>query len=286
MHPTRLFLLLALLAGCDTYTQDTFQPDYVVEAYLIAGEPLPLIRLSTTAPIDSEYSLDEQHVRQADIVVSLLDEAGGVANYHYAETPAGVYVPVEPTPTVLAGRRYALEITTADGQHIAAGTQVPGDFDLFAPPRDTIVYQQESTFQVEVTESSYPDRSAIYILKLRAGDTTQALTPLYASWVEDEEVTREELIDNNSGILNEANFERVDERRLRVVLPWIAVAYYGENEVVVDAIDDNLYDFVRTREDNGTRPFGERENSVDHIDGGRGIFGSLARRHVPIYISP
>ncbi|MEZ4700486.1 MAG: DUF4249 family protein [Rhodothermales bacterium] len=279
-------ILLSLAAGCDSYRQDDFEPEYVVESYLIAGEALPALRLSTTASIEHAYAFETQGVRGATASISLLDGAGIAERYPLVEISPGLYEPVDNDVVVLAGRRYALGVTTPDGTQIQAQTLVPGDFDLFPPASDTIVYRQQATFTVDVTESAYPGRSAIYILKLHASDTTGALTPLYQGWLDDEIVTREELIDNNSGILNEANFEPVGDGRLRIVLPWIAVAFFGENEVVVDAIDDNLFDFIRTREDNGTRPLGELENPVDHVDGARGIFGSLARRQMPVYIHP
>ena len=47
-----LLTLAAALLGCDL-AEDDFEPQVVVEGFLVANERLPAIRLSETAPIFS-----------------------------------------------------------------------------------------------------------------------------------------------------------------------------------------------------------------------------------------
>ena len=280
-------LLGALLFGaCDSYTQDEFVPEYIVESYLIAGEPLPALKLSETAPTGAFYRFENYGVDGADVRVFLLDESGSVEKeFRYFGRSNGIYEPSVGDEFVLGKRRYAVEIEVPGGPStIEASTLVPGEFFIQEFDTDTLTYQEEETLKLDVSRSEYPGRQSIYINKLHAIDTTFALTPFYQGLWEEDEISKEDLIDNSSGIINEANFEPLAGDLLRIELPWVAVAYFGPNDIVVDAIDDNLFDFMRTRDNNGVGPFGEFDNPVDHIEGARGIFGSLARARIRIYV--
>ena len=283
-----IFGLLAVLIinGCDTYSQDDFASEFVVEAYLIAGEPLPIVKLSETSPFDAAYRFEDVAVAGARVTISLLDEDGQAAEtYTYSPQGPGIYTPELPSE-IQPLRRYALNIIPPDGSEpIAASTLVPGAFTITPIVVDTLLYQSDGALELEMTHSAYPGRAAIYMNKVQALDTSYALTPLYQDLLSEDDLSKQELVDNSSGITNEANFNDPSSDLLKVTVPWIGIAFYGPNDIVVDAIDDNLYDFIRSREENGVRPLGERENTIDHITGGRGIFGSLAREKVHIFVA-
>lgn len=278
--------LVIMFAACDTYTQDDYTTDYVIESYLIAGEPLPELKLSETAPVDAIYEPDAYGVSGANAIVTLVAEDGRTEkSYVYVAARAGVYRAVDERARVLPSRRYTLHIDVPDAEPISASTFVPGALSIVAPANDTLYYQDDAIFTLRVNPSTYPGRQAIYVNNVRALDTTRALTALYQEFVEEDFVSRQELVENSSGIMNEENFQPQADGTLEMMLPWIGVAFYGPNEIVVNAVDDNLFDFLRFQEDNGTRPFGELENPVDHVENGRGIFGSLARAKVEVYVS-
>ena len=279
-------LALLLVNACDTYTQDDFSPEFVVESYLIAGEQLPVVRLSETSPFNAVYRFEDFAVDDATVTISLLDTDGRPeATYAYTTQAPGIYSPGE-THEVLPLRRYALNITPpSNSEPISASTLVPGAFTITPLTVDTLVYQSDGALELEMTYSEYPGRPAIYMNKVQTLDTSYALTPLYQDLLDEDDISKQELVDNSSGITNEANFIDPSSERLKVTVPWIGIAFYGPNDIVVDAIDDNLYDFLRSREENGVRPLGERENTIDHITGGRGVFGSLARERVHIFVA-
>lgn len=286
---TYKYILLALclvFTACDSYNQDDYTSEYVVESYLIAGEPLPVVKLSQTSTINATYRFEDYAVEGATVMVTLLNDAGQVEEtFRYMPGERGVYVPLV-EHDVLPLRRYGLQVQPPEGDElITASTLVPEMFFIDELDVNTITYQEGEALAFDMSQSTYPGRSAIYINKVEAVDTSYALTPLYKDLVEDGEVTKEDLIDNSSGILNEANFQPASEDMLTVIVPWIGIAFYGPNNLVVDAIDDNVFDFVRSIEENGVRPLGERENVIDHVEGGRGIFGSLARARVQIFVS-
>ena len=55
------------------------------------------------------------------------------------------------------------------------------------------------------------------------------------------------------------------------------------------AVDDNLFDFIRSQsvqQGGSTLAPGEIPNVLDHIEGGTGIFGSLARVSHETFVRP
>ncbi|CAN5374048.1 hypothetical protein BH23BAC3_BH23BAC3_23420 [soil metagenome] len=60
------------LTSCFDYNQDSYEEQYVVEAYLFAGRELPDILLSTTVPADETYDYENSKVYNAQVEVRLL----------------------------------------------------------------------------------------------------------------------------------------------------------------------------------------------------------------------
>ena len=105
------------------------------------------------------------------------------------------------------------------------------------------------------------------------------MTPFYAEFVGEDEDLDDVLI-TESPPINEQNYDINDDGTLTIRLPWIAVAFYGPNRITASTVDDNLYDFLRSQQvQQGGSTFspGEIPNVIAHVDGGTGVFGSLAR---------
>jgi hypothetical protein len=159
--------ILAILAlfwtGCDTQQFDEREPEVVVEAYLIAGEDIPFIRLSRTASSRVVYDFTSHAVTDATVTVSLLDDAGAaeeVLGFVSSDSEPGVYRPLEEKP-VLAGRTYRLEVSTPGGaETVRATTIVPGAFELVRANADTLQYQGADQLELDVTRSFYPGRQS------------------------------------------------------------------------------------------------------------------------------
>ena len=85
-HWSLLAFAAVLLAACDTVDPGDFEQEYVVEAYLIAAEPLQPVRLSRTAPINQTYDFTALSVRKASVRLDLLGADGDVeASYTFRE---------------------------------------------------------------------------------------------------------------------------------------------------------------------------------------------------------
>ncbi|MDZ7771911.1 MAG: DUF4249 domain-containing protein [Balneolaceae bacterium] len=296
--PAVLLLAAALLAGlsaCDPYAQDSYREYLVVESYLVAGAPLPEVRLTRTLPLEEEYTLQKAGVPDASIRIMQLNESESAVNtYTYRYDEEGTYLPVDNSARIRAGRRYRLVAEVAGEEPVRAETLVPGAFQATDVAVDSAAYQSDNQIEVTTTPSYYPGRQSFFLFTLEVQDPTVVeLTPFYLDQyvqTDDGEERRqllEELAKNSSGIINERNYERNDNQTITLRLPWIAVAYYGPNDLIASAIDDNMYDFLRSQSvqtGGSTLPPGEVQNVRYHVEGGIGIFGSLATDTVSIYI--
>ncbi len=276
------FCSLIIWSACDIYPQDEYQEYYVVETYLVAGQSLPMIRVSRTLPADQVYSLSDAAVTNSSVQVALLegDEASTIEEvYPYSWDRAGEYQPLV-SHNVLPSRTYRLNVTIPEAsQAITAYTRVPGDFQILGGIPDSIVYQSSEQLEINVTRSAYPGRQTVYIFNTLAGEVAfENLTPLYADFYDDEE-DLELFANTSSGLINEGNFTINEDNTITIQYPWLAAAYFGDNTIVVNAVDDNIYDFVRSSSvqlGGSTLSPGEIQNAIYNIEGAIGVFGSMA----------
>lgn len=285
-----LMLIGILVAGCGLTEPTEFRPEYVVEAYLFAGEPLPEIRLSRTVPFGTVYRFEDQAVSNAQVTLHLLDGNGGIEqSYRYFEGQRGVYLPHPPVDTVLPLRGYALEIVTAgDNRVLRAATVVPDTFRIVRINRDTVIYQSPEQLELTITRSEYPGRQTIFIFSTESlNPTPELLTPFYADFFVDNEGDVEELRIRESPPVNEKNYNTNPDGTLTIKFPWLAIPFYGSNRIIINAIDDNILQFVNSRQiqnNPSTLSPGEIPAVFDSIEGGTGIFGGIARVEVEVYV--
>lgn len=293
------------LAGCDL-SEDDFQPEVVVEATLVAGEPLPTVRLSTTGPIDAPYSFEAFALQGAEVRVELVGENGEDDEFFFYENVnvpenegdfPGNYVPME-LHRVLPERRYRLSVQVPDrpdlvppGEFIRAETVVPDTFRIVNSPPDTIRYDiLRPSPAIDVTRSLNPDRQGIYIFSIEAlAPDVYGLTPTIASLLEDaDDADPADFIRTSSPILNEGNYDINPDGTLRLRVPWFAIAYYGPNRFVASALDDALFDFLRSRNaqfNPTTLSPGEIQGVLSNVENGTGVFGSLAQVQTTTFIA-
>ncbi len=284
---------VVLLAGCDSTSPSDHVPEVVVEAYLLVGERLPEVRVSRSTDVDEVYVFEENAIGNATVRILLLAADGStdvVYNYSVLSDTPGVYVPFL-ADDVLPERTYRLEIQVpGEAQLVTAETLVPGAFELVQANADTIVYQGASQLELDVTRSVYPGRQSIYIFSTESlQPVADLLTPFYRDVAGDNEEDIASLRITNSPLINEANYDVNPDGTLTIKLPWIAVAFFGENRLTASALDDNLYDFIRTQtvqQGGSTLSPGEIPNVIERIDGGTGVFGSYARSSFVVNIVP
>lgn len=285
-----LLTLVVLLSSCELYKQDSYEEYYVVESYLVAGGSLPPVRLSTTSPIEKKYTFEETALSNARVQIRLLNRDSTISSrYEYRETNKGIYIP-KTAITVRDQRLYQLHITTGNGDVITSTTYVPGNFDKKKELQDRYLYQGNEQIEIRVTPSSYiTNRQTYYIFTVNVvRPAPYKLTPFYKSLVFDQENKIENYYVNSSGIINEKSYERNTDNTISLKVPWLAIAFYQDNDIIVNAIDDNMYDFLRSQrvQTGGSNMSpGEIQNIRYNIDGGIGIFGSMASDTMRVYIS-
>ncbi len=298
MRIALLILLLGsvLLAACDLVEDTPFREEVVVESYQVAARPLQPVRLSRTAGIDDPYDAEAQAIVDATVWVHLLAEDGGIErSYEYVHQDRGEYVPVSTSSIGVAAfvqplRRYRLEAEVPGFGTVTATTVVPDTFRLVGVNSTRIAYQGPEPFEARVTRSQYPGRQNVFIFVTEARDPAiEQLTPFWREIFDEEENDIEEFRRTRSPIINEANYDVNPDGTITVRLPWIAVRFYGLTVTAINAIDDNLYDFIRSldvQQGGSTLGPGEIPAVLDHVENGTGIFGSYATVSAQIEIEP
>ncbi len=286
---------VSLLFGCDTTSPTDFESEIVIEAYLEAGKLLPEIRVSRTIPLDAAYDAEAAGVSDAHVTLRLLDASGRVEEsyaYRASGISPGVYLPVI-DGLVIHGvrplRSYELHVEAPGVQGlISSRTLVPDTFSVRNHAADSIVYQASEPYTFRVSPTTYPGRQSVFLFTTVARDAEEStLTPFAAGLIRSSELEIEDLRERASPTLNEENFERLEDGDLLIRFPWLAVYFYGRNDVSVSALDDNLFDFIRSQsvqQGGSTLPPGEIPNVLEHVDGARGIFGSYARATTSVYV--
>ncbi|MCH8245974.1 MAG: DUF4249 family protein [Bacteroidetes bacterium] len=291
-----LIAFLALVvSACDTTSSSIHEDEVVVESYLVAGEDISTVRLTLTSEIGSRYDASQLGIRNATIFVRLLSETGDSEfeiEYVHDENRPGIYIPADPH-TILAERTYALEARVPGHGIVTAQTIVPGTFSVQCVNATSVQYQGPVQFEQTVTVSAYPGRQSVFVFSLEALEPSIAtLTPFYldviyeissgeeydASSLDVEEL--DDFLQNSSPPINEGNYIVNPDGTLTIGLPWFAIVFYGESRVHTSAIDDALFDFLRyqqVQQGGTTLSPGEIPNVLDHIEGGRGVFGSFSR---------
>jgi hypothetical protein len=288
-------LLLAVSGGCDSAVSFDRDNEIVVEGYLVANRQFGQIRLSRTQPVENRYEYTPFAIRGADVQVHRMGASGEVEEaVQYSEDPdqPGVYI-AEGVESVLPLSVYELLVSVpSTGELVSSRTTVPGAYTILDSGPDTVVYQSLQPPEVTVSRSVYPGRPAIFVFSTESLDpSVENLTPFYRDVVDpDDDFDEEELEDyliNESPLLNEEGYEAISEDVLKVKVPWLAFAFYGRNLLRSNALDDNLYDFIRSQsvqQGGSTFAPGEIPNVIDHVEGGTGIFGSYSVVERLVYV--
>lgn len=284
-------MLFLFAGGCDTVNQQSYQQSYIVEGYLVEGNTLPQILLSTDQEVKQRYEFNQTAVDDAIVTIHHVDSSNSIIeSYEYRMTRKGTYSPVN-EHLVKGGKTYRLDISIPQDQNhkIISTTTVPTGFTIEDVLNDSTQYKGPNLASARCTPSFYKDRQSYYLLTILNDVDESRLTPLFAELMEDDdELELEDFAKISSGILNEASMLAFGDGDIRVELPWSAVVFFGESQVVFSTIDDNLYNFVSSQsvqlsDGNHISP-GEIYDLKYNIEGGVGIFGSYAADTASVFI--
>ncbi|WP_420456742.1 DUF4249 family protein [Rubrivirga sp.] len=310
----RLTFVLALavaVGGCDGFEDDDFTAQVVVSATLGAGEPLPPVALSESAPLLDVYDPDARAVGGATVTVTLLAADGSPERvYPYREVVAGRYL-ADTDDAAMPGRTYRLDVRAGDAT-LTAQTTVPPAISLVEPPAETTVYGTGQGPEVRITQTSTAARQSAFVTSTRAlapvdfvevevdGETRYrsvpedgrfGLTSPYERFLgcdrEPDGVTlvcdfdpSENAIVGTSPVINEASYIPLGDGTVLVQVPYLAFGFFGPVQISLVSLDPALEAFVESQLVQGggsTLSPGEIPNVTSNVEGGLGVFGSFAR---------
>lgn len=286
-----------LLTACDTTDPGAYEATYVVESYLVAGQRLQPVYLSRTAPLNQAYTFEDHAVSEAEVLLHRLADDGNVeATYAFREDHfvPGLYTPRDEAARAEPLHTYQLDVRIpATDDRITATTVVPDTFSLVEATLNEVVYQSTEQLELTVTRSQSPGRDQnYYIFVTEAFDPRfEQLTPFAKALFldQDGDLTLEDLSIGGSPILNEKNYDLNPDGTLTIRLPWLAITFYGPNRLIANALDDNLYDFIRSQsvqQGGSTFSPGEIPNPLERVNGAHGVFGSYATLSFNLVVRP
>jgi hypothetical protein len=298
-------VLAVLLAGCaaDRDPSTLFAPDdvgtLVVDGLLLVGEPLAEIRLSRAARPDQDYDPLLAAETGATVVVTDLDAQ---VAYTYSESPQnGRYTTSIPS-VVFPERTYELRVTTTAGEQLYALTTTPPVFDVAAWLRltadgATIVDTLRTYDDLDTAVYFAPENQVVYNVGLLEARFTRPAVPAFQVGIESLDLDSTFVIDPDffseedfASLNRTASSPALEATDNLVRLPWLVVFYTGRYKIRVVALDNNSFDFVRTApDDDAGFAFGGNagdsfQRPIFHVEGGIGLFGSIAADSVGIFV--
>lgn len=279
-----LFFTLLIASACEPLNQDEYEEFFVIESYAVAGRPLPDITIKRTAEATEFFDDETLRVNDASVQLLRLDENGTfVDQYDYLISGNnGIYSAENRNQLIQDGGIYQFiaDIPGADEQ-IRATTIVPDNFNIISEIPDQLVYQGPEQLEITITNTTPEFRQNVFVFSTTAQEPIEEnLTPFYKATFEDgDDVELNDFIINSSGLINEGSFDINPDSTITLRFPWLGVAFYGENVVVINSVDENLFDLVRSQEvqlGGSTLSPGEIPNVLYNTEGAIGVFGSMS----------
>ncbi len=270
----QLFSLLVVASfafiGCDGAIDSEYKEQVVVQGFIYPGEPINL-QLHYTTPFGVAYSDAGSAVTGADVRVRV----DGIEYPLVEISPVGRYFLDTATLKVVGGKEYEL-IVKKDAHSIYARTRVPmpiaytGVNDSF--PKDRILpldTNNATTFAYGLTAAPVDQKWRLYMLQVTALDTTvgKINTSPAGPPVDTTAYVR------YSFIQTAPNF-----RLYSRLFGW-----FGPNRLTLLALDSNWVDYKRAV-GYGENSFVPYQPSLNHIQGGIGVWASAAKDTTTVYV--
>jgi len=285
---------LLFIAACEQYNQDTFEEFVVVESYAVANDSLPDVFVRTTERADQQYIASDLVIDNANVQIVLLDESGSdeqVFGYIY-NSEREKYIPQNQVHRMLPTRTYRLDVNFDDRpERIQATTIIPDDFEVINEIPESLFYQGDNQLELVLSETEQTQSQNVFVFTAIALHARlDNMTPFYFASTEEDVVEVSDFQVNSSGLINEDNFTRNADGTINLKYPWLGVAFYGETRIVTQSVDKNIADLVRSQDvqlGGSTLSPGEIPNLIYNVEGGIGVFGSLASDTVTtIFLNP
>ncbi len=280
-----LFIILLLfLTACEDKPPTEYIPQYYIEAYLIVDQPIDMIKVFRTQPIQDSFKISNALVKNAQVkirfnnqeLILTFRDTGIIDNrgYYYPDTS----LKVQPNTT------YFLEILTADNVKITGTTTTPERFQWVNPPPDSIFYPKDSVNfrdgkQIKIKWT--PVKNILYYLVVsKCLDTLE-----YGKYLNPPTNEKNRRIfnpfDNEQRRTRDyydlSNWDAIPNTEYPLV--WLLFKWFGKHKIVVFAPDFNFLRWALQQfRGNQINPL------LSSVQGGIGVFGSACKIEKEIFL--
>lgn len=255
-----IFLISALIWGCTSPADPyNYREEIVVKAILYAGEGIDSIKITRTVPLDQAYDYETAAVKNASVKIQ--SETGEFTTLTYLPEKSGCYG--DSAFIIKPNTNYFLTIDIPGFEQITGQTTTPGDFTLLSQNKNSFSYTADAfgndslvVSWNEVANNNYYLVSTTYI-----GPDSSAI-----------ETSKEE--DTETGTKEELKTRAAFTTRTSFRMIGFLHKYFGSYRVTVTAMDKNLFDYIRTQNQNDRR----LNEPIFSVKKGIGYFASGSRK--------
>lgn len=146
LHTLRTLLALTsfalVFAACEDPAPTEYIPEYVVEAFLIVGDPIDGIRITRSQSVADTFRYRNSAISDADVRLKAGDTTYQLR--YRANDGVGEYYLPDTTTTVQPLTNYELVVTTSDGTTITGSTRTPEEVRWIREPHGVIQYPTDT----------------------------------------------------------------------------------------------------------------------------------------------
>jgi hypothetical protein len=279
-----LLLSASIIESCEDSSVLNYVPEYVVEGYLIVGEPIRDIRVLITQSVSERFQYANTAIANANVQVFVGGSTTPLILTYRPDslriTPGG-YAFSDSTFLVQPQTEYRLEVRLQNGMVMTGKTTTPPQirwtrppFDIVQFPFDTTTYPSPDSLRLGWT--AVGRATAEYLFSMRSLDTLNYGRFLTPETPERNRRTPLSVIEDDD---NQAtSVSRIEWKFLQTnstPLNWTAFKWYGLHEVIIYAADQSFINWFKFSKfsDNQSQ---EYDRNFSNITGGKGVFGSAS----------
>lgn len=261
-------LLIIFLFSCVEDNENQFKEEYLLEAFIIVGDPITNIKFMRTIPILDTFSLERVIIQDADIII--FNEIGDTLALELNEDITKAYQAIDKSYLVKENVKYNLRVIYKNDTMIA-NTTTPKVFNWIEKAPDVIQYPKDSInldVQIQVKWEN-PGSFNFYHIVTKCLDTLEY--GKYLEPISDEKNRRINIWSEfDARYRNTTNHGLVPTNEGSII--WTTFKWYGLQEVTIYNPDYNWFRWL------GQYFQSEYNDILSSVDGKnvRGVFGSAS----------
>ena len=265
--------MILLIAGCDGAIESEYREQVVVEGFIYPGEGIGPINLHYTTPFTQAFNDSVYAISGADVRVTV-DSNEFVL---FEGTPKGRYYLSPAQLIVQSGKTYFLTVKIKN-HVVTARTVVPANISYInldsTFPKNRILLldtNNATTFTYTLNAGPVDKPNRKYMLQITGLDTNFG-----------------KVATSNQGppvdTLSRVRYSFI-QTAPKIILYSRLFGWYGPNLLTFLAMDSNWVDYKRAV-GYGKTSFIPYQSSLNHIDGGIGVWASAGRDTVTVFLKP